>query len=353
MEQMILRDNISAYLEASEYINRDDERIMSKAAEFKSVSSDELALVKSIYEYVRDEVKHSWDVQDKRVTKSATEVLEQKVGICWAKANLLAALLRACDIPAGICYQRLTLGDTPDTGYCIHALNAVYMRTLDKWIRLDARGNKEGVNAQFSIDDEKLAFAVRKEMGEVDYNGIYAKPLPLLMEVLESHTDVLYMYLHALPDTIYTYKRATLKDIDELVRTRTIVLRDVYKLSDDVDMSAVEAESCEYYRYALENGDHVAYLVYDGDTFVGASGVSFYQVMPTYTNQSGKKAYIMNMYTAPQYRRQGIAYKALDLVVNEAKSRGISQISLDASVVGRKLYEKYGFVSMKDEMELG
>ena len=76
---------------------------------------------------MRDEIKHSWDVQDKRVTKSASDVLEQGVGICWAKANLLAALLRACGIPAGICYQRLTLGDVPETGFCIHALNAVYI----------------------------------------------------------------------------------------------------------------------------------------------------------------------------------------------------------------------------------
>ena len=69
------------------------------------------------------------------------------MGICWAKSNLFAALLRANNIPAGICYQRLTLGDTPDTGYCIHALNAVYIKSINKWIRLDARGNKNGINA--------------------------------------------------------------------------------------------------------------------------------------------------------------------------------------------------------------
>lgn len=85
-------------------------------------------MIKVIYEFVCDEIKRSWDVQDKRVTKSATEVLEQGVGICWAKANLLAAFLRACGIPAGICYQRLTLGDVPETGFCIHALNAVYIK---------------------------------------------------------------------------------------------------------------------------------------------------------------------------------------------------------------------------------
>lgn len=81
------------------------------------------------------------------MTKSATEVLEQSVGICWEKANLLAALLRARGIPAGICYQRLTLSDVPEDGFCIHALNAVYIKSLNRWIRLDARGNKEGIDA--------------------------------------------------------------------------------------------------------------------------------------------------------------------------------------------------------------
>lgn len=60
----------------------------------------------------------------------------------------------------------------------------------------------------------------------------------------------------------------------------------------------------------------------------------------------------MNMYTKPEYRRQGIAYKTLDLLVTEAKARGISAISLEATEAGRALYEKYGFVKMEDEMEL-
>jgi transglutaminase-like putative cysteine protease len=192
---------------------------MTKANEFELNFPDELALVKSVYEFVRDEIKHSWDARDKRVTKSATEVLEQGVGICWAKANLLAALLRACGIPTGICYQRLTLGDVPETGFCIHALNAVYIKSLDKWIRLDARGNKTGVDAQFDIGQERLAFPVRKDFGEVDYGIVYANPSDKLMKVLEENTDALYMYLNCLPDSIFDHKKATIKDIEELGNT--------------------------------------------------------------------------------------------------------------------------------------
>lgn len=150
----------------------------------------------------------------------------------------------------------------------------------------------------------------------------------------------------------FEYKKASIEDIDKLVRTRIIVLHAANKLSDDEDMSVVEKESYAYYRRALETGEHIAYLVYDNGAFVGAGGVSFYQVMPTYHNPTGKKSYIMNMYTAPEYRRQGIAIHTLDLLVKDAKEQGVLQISLEAMYMGRPLYERYGFAKMEDEMEL-
>lgn len=352
MTELVIKDTIDEYLSVSKYINWNDDSILAKADEFKASYVDEVALIKAIYEFVRDEIKHSWDEQDKRITKSATEVLEQGVGICWAKANLLAALFRACGIPAGICYQRLTLGDVPETGFCIHALNAVYIKSLNRWIRLDARGNKVGVDAQFDLEQERLAFPVHRELGEVDYRVVYANPSDKLMQVLEQNTDAIYMYLNCLPDSIFEYKKATIEDIDELVRTRLVVLRAANKLSDDVDMSKVEQESFAYYKWALETGEHIAYLVYDNETFIGAGAVSFYQVMPTYHNPSGKKAYIMNMYTNPEYRRQGIAFYTLDLLVKDARAKGVSQIALEATDMGLPLYEKYGFIKMEAEMEI-
>ena len=74
--------------------------------------------------------------------------------------------------------------------------------------------------------------------------------------------------------------------------------------------------------------------------------------MPTFHNPSGCKAYIMNMYTRPEYRRRGIAYHTLDLLVKEIRRRGITSISLEATDMGRPLYEKYGFLPMEHEMEL-
>jgi GNAT superfamily N-acetyltransferase len=148
------------------------------------------------------------------------------------------------------------------------------------------------------------------------------------------------------------FRFATEEDIDLLTTSRVEVLKAANKLDDDVDMTGVETTSREYYKKALADGSHRAVLVMDGDKFIGAGGVSFYQVMPTYHNTSGKKAYIMNMYTNPNYRRKGIAYKTLDMLVEAAKDRGIKQISLEATEMGRPLYEKYGFTQMESEMEL-
>ena len=148
------------------------------------------------------------------------------------------------------------------------------------------------------------------------------------------------------------YVIATDRDIDILTVSRIEVLRAANLLDENADMTEVEVESRKYYKKALADGSHVAILVKDGDNIIGAGGISYYEVMPTYHNPSGKKAYIMNMYTKPEYRRQGIAFKTLDILIKDARSRGITQISLEATEMGRPLYEKYGFSQMTSEMEL-
>ena len=148
------------------------------------------------------------------------------------------------------------------------------------------------------------------------------------------------------------YKKATLDDLDILTETRIEVLRAANQLGNDIDMSEVKKQSREYYQRALKEDTHLAYLIFAEDRFVGTGGISYFRVMPTYHNPTGRKAYIMNMYTRPEFRRQGIALKTLELLVQDAKERGITSISLEATAMGRPLYEKYGFVAMIDEMEL-
>lgn len=153
-------------------------------------------------------------------------------------------------------------------------------------------------------------------------------------------------------ETGLIFTKAVFEDLDILVRTRIEVLTAANQLPEDTDMSKIEEESRSYYKQSLQDGSHVAYLSYVNGKFVACGGISFYQVMPTYHNPTGKGAYIMNMYTRPPYRNKGIAGYILGLLVTEAKSRGVIKITLEATAMGRPLYEAYGFTMMQNEMEL-
>lgn len=189
---------LKAYLQSSEYVDFHDEQVKEVIHSFSNCPT-EIDRVRNAFDFVRDQISHSYDIKAKVVTKKASEVLRYRHGICYAKSHLLAALLRGMGIPTGFCYQRLTLYDTPKDGYCIHALNTVYLSKLDTWIRLDARGNKEGIDAQFSVDKEKLAFPIRKEYGEIDYQINYSESHPEIIRTLEAYNDCIVMYQNRLP----------------------------------------------------------------------------------------------------------------------------------------------------------
>ncbi len=339
------------YLEKTEYIDYNALAIKSLAERLREESSDELSLIKNTYYFVRDEIKHSWDAQDRRVTVSASDTLREGVGICWAKANLLAALLRANGIPAGFSYQRLTLGDTPDTGFCIHAMNTVFVSCLNKWIRLDARGNKEGVNAEFSVDEEQLAFKIKSE-GEIDYHDNHSYPDQGLMKVLRESTDALDMYLHHLPDQLsygVSYRIATKDDMDLLMSSRLEMLRVVNDLDLSYEYSNELVESSiEYFK----NGDHTTVLAMDGERVIGCATICYMYIMPTFSHPTGKRAHLMNVYTMKEWQRRGIAKTMVSMLIDEAWKRGATEISLDATEEGRPLYRKLGFTDSTEGMVL-
>lgn len=174
---------MKAYLASTQYIDWQHPKIQAQAAELAMGHSSELDIARSCFEFVRDEIKHSWDYQLNPVTAVASDVLEHKTGYCYAKAHLLAALLRANQIPTGLSYQRLTITDAPP--FCLHGLNAVYLNDFG-WYRIDARGNKEGVSAEFSPPVEHLAFPIVTP-GEADLPEIWAEPLPTVVQALEKY----------------------------------------------------------------------------------------------------------------------------------------------------------------------
>lgn len=188
--------HVNRYLEHSEHIDWKHPAIMAKAAELAQGCHSDEAVARRCFEFVRDAIKHSGDYRLNPVTCKASEVLLHGTGYCYAKSHLLAALLRANSIPAGLCYQRLAIESGPP--YSLHGLNAVYLERHG-WYRIDARGNKPGVSAEFCPPLEKLAFSIT-DPAERDFAEILAEPLPVVVHALTT-CDTVEQVAANLPDT--------------------------------------------------------------------------------------------------------------------------------------------------------
>jgi len=162
METKGYQMNLEDYLKEDEIINFSDLKIQELAHKLSQNCEDEEEIVKNCFEYVRDEIQHSGDYKKSPTTCNASDVLQYKTGWCYAKSHLLAALLRANKIPTAFCYQRLRCGEDKKEIYCLHGLNAVYLKKYG-WYKIDPRGNKKEVDAQFCPPFEKLAFDLGEE----------------------------------------------------------------------------------------------------------------------------------------------------------------------------------------------
>ncbi len=174
------------YLSSTDIINFTDPKVAKLAKSLAHGLNNDIDIAKTCFLYVRDQIDHSGDIQSKQPTCKASDVLEHQTGWCYAKSHLLAALLRANNIPTGFCYQRLFCDEYKKDSYCLHGLNAIYLQDHG-WYRVDARGNKEGVNAQFDPPHEILAFNLLE--GEEDLDDIYTHPLDVVISSLSQDYD--------------------------------------------------------------------------------------------------------------------------------------------------------------------
>ncbi|MDF9811907.1 transglutaminase family protein [Streptomyces sp. SPB162] len=177
----------AAYLAADDVIDHRHPLVRETAERLRAGADSPHDYTRAAFEFVRDTIPHSGDADDPRVTWRASDVLRLRTGICHAKSHALTALLRAEGIPAGLCYQRLA--DEDGSAPMLHGLVAVLLPGSTRWARQDARGNKPGVDAHFSVERERLAWRVRPEFGEVDYPVLYAAPARAVLESLRHATD--------------------------------------------------------------------------------------------------------------------------------------------------------------------
>ena len=195
--KLLAKKTIEEYLQSSDVIDFKDKNIKQIATMLTKDVYINTDLAWKVYGFVRDEIKHSVDIQSNIITCNASEVLKHRHGLCFAKSHLLAAILRCLGIPAGFCYQGIKMNDS----IVLHGLNAIYLKSLDKWIRVDARGNKPSINAEFSIDEEKLAFKIREDIGEFDSPVIFSNPDSNVITALQKYKS-LEMLLKNLPNKL-------------------------------------------------------------------------------------------------------------------------------------------------------
>jgi transglutaminase-like putative cysteine protease len=172
------------FLHSTQVLDWKHPSVTALAARLAAGAQDDRAVARRCFEWVRDEIRHSRDYQMNPVTCAASEVLQAGTGYCYAKSHLLAAVLRANRLPAGLCYQRLSR-DENGSPYCLHGLVAVWLQGVG-WYRMDPRGNRPGIDAQFTPPREKLAFQVRLA-GEADLPEVWPEPLSEVTRALRKY----------------------------------------------------------------------------------------------------------------------------------------------------------------------
>ena len=183
------------YLAGDDVVEVDHPAVRALAIGLRDAHPGDADFARAAYEWVRDQVRHSVDVEDPRVTLTASEVLSAGVGLCYAKSHLLAAVSRAGGVPTGLCYQQLASG----TGLILHGLVAVYLS--GRWHRQDPRGNRAGLDAQFRLDREQLAYPVLPGSAETDLPEVHVRPSPAVVTALRGAHDALELCRSGLPAT--------------------------------------------------------------------------------------------------------------------------------------------------------
>ena len=141
-------------------------------------------------------------------------------------------------------------------------------------------------------------------------------------------------------------RRATLADLELLMEWRMTVLHEVFSVPLSDPMPELEQKNRRYYQTALPTEGHIACFAYVDNEIAGCGGVCLYQEMPSPDNPSGGCAYLMNIYTRPEFRGQGAGKKIVSWLIDQATQRGITKIYLETSITGRSLYQEMGFTDM-------
>jgi len=315
-----IKDNLKNYLKNTEVIDIENKEIQDLALSLsKNCNSDE-QIAKNCFEYVRDNIPHSGDIKAEITTCKASDVLKHKTGWCYAKSHLLSALLRANNIPAGFCYQHLSCGEYENDKYCLHGLNAVYLKKYG-WYRIDPRGNKQGVDAQFTPPIEKLAFKLEKN--EYDLAQIYDKPLDIVINSLQSFENYKQMSKN-FPLTNEFIRRAKLEDAQELNCLVSSLLLYIFEQTPSWFEEDISKDSFEK-RLKDKNYEHYIYTI--DKKIVGFIAIK-------------EKNHLYHLFVDKNFHKRGIAKKLFECVKTNMNT---TNMKVNASLYSIAVYKALGF----------
>ncbi len=146
-----------------------------------------------------------------------------------------------------------------------------------------------------------------------------------------------------------TIRFAGQEDLERLLTIRMACLRAVNGLSEDY---AFPEELVAASRAYFGRPCSVTALALEGEMPVGCATLCGMELLPTFDHPTGRRGHLMNVYTSAAYRRQGIGRRMVEMLIEEARRRGMTEISLDATEAGRRLYQRMGFQDSGEAMVL-
>src|SRR5215831_13245155 len=136
------------------------------------------------------------------------------------------------------------------------------------------------------------------------------------------------------------YRIATKEDINELVRLRIEFLNEITENRHVTNQDLVATQLKRYFNDHLDEDDFISWLAVDKTHIVGTGAICFYDYPAGYGDCNGKYGYILNIYIVPGYRRQGLAEKIMEMLIQAAREKGAGLVTLRTTKMAKQLYEK-------------
>jgi len=317
---------MTKFLEETYIIDYSNNEIQKLAAILAVNCTSEIEVAQNCFEYVRDYIHHSGDEKNDITTCIASDVLRYKTGWCYSKSHLLAALLRANNIPTGFCYQRLSCSEYEEEKFCLHGLNAIYLKDYG-WYRIDARGNKEDVNAQFNPPEEQLAFTLGNN--EFDLPKIYEEPLDIVIKALVQN-DTYSKMINNFPDIQINptknveIHRATKNDSYELASMTGELLNEIMEKTNTNAFNFNEEETQKRAEDFLDKELYVVFVAKEENKYIGF--ISMYTSYALYSE--GEYGTIPELYVKSEYRSLNIGQALLEKAKEFARSKGWKRLEV-------------------------